>query len=247
MGFNKGEWSELYTFLYLIDNPILVIVDENLQKKNNATFQILEFLLANETKYKLLDNNKVIKILPSGVNKEYDISYISSQHKMLLQKIMAHKSAKGTFDINEIQPLINDLLDGNKLKGSSKVKGDLEAIVFDSIKNNDFNISYNIKSNLGAGATLLNASSHTNFIYEVTNINDSIMTQSNNINTRTKLIDKCNLLKLNGAIFNFIQTQSSVFSNNLKLIDSKLDEILAKMLILSYEENTKDIKILKTL
>ncbi len=242
MGFNKGEWSELYTFLYLIDNPNLVVVDENLQQKNNTTFKILELFLANKTKYKLFDKNKVIKILPNGINKEYDINYISSQHKLLLQKIMAHKSAKGTFDINEIQPLINDLLDGNKLKGSSKVKGDLEVIVFDSMSNNDFNISYNIKSNLGAGATLLNASSHTNFIYEVTNINDSIMTQSNNINTRTKLIDKCNLLKSNGAIFNFIKTESNVFGNNLKLIDSKLDEILAKMLILSYENNQKDIK-----
>ncbi|WP_457747804.1 hypothetical protein [Sulfurimonas sp.] len=31
MGFNKGEWSELYTFLYLIDNPNLIAVDENLR------------------------------------------------------------------------------------------------------------------------------------------------------------------------------------------------------------------------
>ncbi len=247
MGFNKGEWSELYTFLYLIDNPNLIIVDENLQQKNNKIFQILEFLLANETKYKLLENNKVMKILSNGVNKEYEINYINSQHKILLEKIIAHRSAKGTFNMNEIQPLINDLLDGNKLKGSSKVKGDLKAIVFDTIKNNDLNISYNIKSELGAKATLLNASNHTNFIYEVTNINDSIMTQNNNINTRTKLIDKCNLLKSNGAIFNFIKTESSVFTNNLKLIDSKLDEILAKMLILSYEKNTKDIKVLLSL
>lgn len=244
MGFNKGEWSELYTFLYLIDNPNLIIVDENLQQKDTTTFKILEFLLANKTKYKLFDKDKVIKILSNGINKEYEISYINSQHKLLLQKIMAHKSAKGTFDINEIQPLIDDLLDGNKLKGSSQVKGDLEAIVFDSIKNNNFNISYNIKSNLGAGATLLNASSHTNFIYEVTNISDSIMTQSNNINTRTKLIDKCNLLRSNGAIFHFIQTESTVFGNNLQLVDSNLDKILAKMLILSYEENIKDINVL---
>jgi len=244
MGFNKGEWSELYTFLYLIDNPNLIIVDENLQQKDTTTFKVLEFLLANKTKYKLFDKDKVIKILSNGINKEYEISYINSQHKLLLQKIMAHKSAKGTFDINEIQPLINDLLDGNKLKGSSQVKGDLEAIVFDSIRNNNFNISYNIKSNLGAGATLLNASSHTNFIYEVTNINDSIMTQSNNINTRTKLIDKCKFLKDNGAIFNFIKTESTVFGNNLQLVDSNLDKILAKMLILSYEENIKDINVM---
>jgi len=244
MGFNKGEWSELYTFLYLIDKPNLVVVDENLEQKNNTTFKILEFLLANKTKYKLFDNDKIIKILPNGINKEYDINYINIQHKLLLQKIIAHKSAKGTFDINEIQPLINDLLDGNKLKGSSRVKGDLKAIVFDNIKNSNFNISYNIKSNLGASATLLNASSHTNFIYEVKNINDTIMNKSNEISTRTKLIDKCKLLKLNGAVFDFVKTESTVFRDNLKLIDSNLDEILAKMLILSYEKNTKDIKIL---
>lgn len=244
MGFNKGEWSELYAFLYLIDNPTLVVVDDKLQEKDNTTFKILEFLLANDTKYKLFDNYKVIKLLPNGVNKEYDISYIGKQHKILLQKIMAHKKAKGTFDIDEVQPLIDDLLDGNKLKGSSRAKGDLKALVFDNIKHSDVNISYNIKSNLGASATLLNASSHTNFIYEVTHITDTIMQQSNAISTRKKLIDKCNFLKSKGAVFNFIEIQSSTFANNLKLIDSNLDEILAQMLILSYENNEKDIKIL---
>jgi len=56
MGFNKGEWSELYTFLYLMDNPNLVIVDENLQKKNSTTFKILEFILD------ILQNPKDAKI-----------------------------------------------------------------------------------------------------------------------------------------------------------------------------------------
>ena len=246
MGFNKGEWSELYSFLYLIENPKLVIVDENLEPKNDTTFKILEFILANKTRYKLLDSN-VIKLLPNGVSKEYNIHEIAHQYKILLQKIMAHKRAKGTFDIKELEPLIDGLLDGKKLKGSSKVKGDLKAIVFDNIRNSHLNISYNIKSNLGASATLLNASRHTNFIYEVKNIDDKIMHQSNKIATRTKLIDKCALLTNNGAIFDFMKTESSVFSNNLKLIDSKLDEILAKMLLLSYEKNTKDIKVLLSL
>lgn len=243
MGFNKGEWSELYSFLYLIDNPNLVIVDENLQPKNDKTFKILEFILANNTQYKIVDHN-VIKLLPSGRNKAYDIHEIAHQYKILLQKIMAHKSAKGTFDIQEVQPLIDGLLDGDKLKGSSKVKGDLKAIVFDNSRNSHLTISYNIKSELGAKATLLNASSHTNFIYEVKNINDTMMHQSNKITTRTKLIDKCEFLTSNGAIFDFMKTQSPVFSNNLKLIDSNLDKILAKMLLLSYEKNTKDIKVL---
>ena len=38
-----------------------------------------------------------------------------------------------------------------------------------------------------------------------------------------------------------------VFENNLKLIDSNLDEILSKMLILSYEKNEKDIQKLLAL
>jgi len=246
MGFNKGEWSELYTFLYLIDNPNLVVVNENLQSKNSTTFKILEFLLANKTKY-ILDKNKVIKLSSDNLTKEYDMGYIEKHHKILLQKIMAHKSAKGTFDIDDMQSLIDDLLDGDKLKGSSKVKGDLEAFVEDSIQNRSVHISYNIKSNLGASATLLNASSHTNFIYEITNIDDEIMAKSNAISTRTKLIDKCSFLQSNGAKFSFVKTQSMVFENNLKLIDSSLDEILSKVLILSYEKNEKDIQKLLAL
>ena len=46
----------------------------------------------------------------------------------------------------------------------------------------------------------------------------------------------------NGAKFEFIKTQSSTFENNLKLIDSDLDKILAKMLMLSYAKNEKDIQ-----
>lgn len=247
MGFNKGEWSELYTFLYLIDNPDLVIVDENLQPIDNTTFKILEFILANKARYKLCDANKVIKMPPNGASREYNIGYINNQHRLLLKKIMTHNSAKGTFDIHELQPLINDLLDGDKLKGSSRVKGDLEALVLDNTRNSNFNILYNIKSNLGASPTLLNASSHTNFIYEVTHIDDSIMAKSNNINTRTKLIDKCNFLKLNGVNLAYVRTDSYEFSNNLKLIDSNLDKILSKILLLSYENNEKDIKKLLSL
>jgi len=216
-------------------------VDENLQQKNDTTFQILEFLINECTQYKL-SSDKIIKVPFTGNSKSYDISYISSQYKVLLQKITTQRSGTGAFDIDEIQPLINDLLDGNKLKGSSKIKGDLKTIVFDSIQNSNFNISYSIKSELGAKATLVNASQQTNFIYEIRNIDDTIMNDCNNINTREKLKEKYKLLIDNGAEFDFIKIQSDTFRDNLKLIDSNLDEILAKILILSYAKNEKKIK-----
>ena len=245
MGFNKGEWSELYTFLYLLENPDLIIVDENLQVIDNTLFKILEIIFANK-KYKIKDEN-ILKLFNSGQTKNYRISDLSEQNRILLAKILAHKSAKGSFEISEIQPLIDDFFDGQKPKGASNVKADLIANVLDTRRIQNFNISYNIKSSIGSPATLLNASRHTNFIYEIIGIDDTIMNQSNNITTSKKLLDRCNFLKSKGATFSFIQTESCIFERNLKLIDSKLDEILAQMLLLSYENNQKDIKELISL
>ena len=241
VGFNKGEWSELYTFLSLLVQPNLTIVDENLTIINQTTFEIQEMYIANKNSYKI-DNDTIIKISPTHIKKTYQKAYLSTQKALLLDNIVTHKRAKGSFEVSQIRPLIDDLLDGEKLKGSSKVKGDLKALVLDKKRDNSIKLNYNIKSNLGAKATLLNASTHTNFIYEVTNIDDKIMQQNNSIKTRTKLIDRCKFLKSSGAEFNFIQIESSVFANNLKLIDSNLDKILAQILILSYEQNQKDIK-----
>jgi hypothetical protein len=73
------------------------------------------------------------------------------------------------------------------------------------------------------------------------------MNQSNNITTSKKLLDRCNFLKSKGAVFSFVQTEGCMFERNLKLIDSRLDEILAQMLLISYENNQKDIKELISL
>lgn len=240
MGFNKGEWSELYTFLYLLENPDLVIVDENLQVIDKALFKILEIILADK-KYKIEDEN-ILKLLNDEQSKEYDINHLSEQNRVLLAKILAHKSAKGSFEIKEIQPLIDDFFDGQKPKGASNVKGDLTANVLDNKRSQNFNISYNIKSNLGSPATLLNASNHTNFIYEVTGIDDNMMKQCNNIVTSNKLLDRCLFLNSSSATISFIKVESDTFEYNLKLIDSNLDKFLAKMLYISYVENTKDIQ-----
>lgn len=239
MGFNKGEWSELYSFLYLLEKPDLVIVDENLQVIESNLFKMIEIIL-NDNSYQINDS-KIIKITENGLKQEYDKKYISQHNKVLLDKILAHTKAKGSFEINEIVPLINTLLDGKKPKGSSNVKGDLEANVLDNKFNKIVNLNYNIKSSLGSPATLLNASNNTNFIYEITNINDNLMNQSNAISTRTKLLDRCNLLNSNNVRISFVKVESDTFDYNLKMIDSNLNNILANILYLSYERNEKDI------
>ena len=211
MGFNKGEWSELYTFLHLLINPNLEIVDEHLKLINNNTFQVVQIKLEDKTRYKIQKDNNISKIRASGVKKIYLIDNIKQEKNILLDKILKHKKSKGSFEIKEIQPLIDDLLDGHKFKGKSKVKGDLEAEVLDRKRGSSFDLKYNIKSSLGSSATLLNASSHTNFIYEVSNIDDNIMNQNNAIKGRKKLLERANFLQNSGAIIEFIKVQSDTF------------------------------------
>ena len=245
MGFNKGEWSELYTFLYLLEKPNLIIVDENLKVIEENLFRVLEIVLGKR-KYKILDD-KIIKIVKDKKIQEYKIGCISKQNALLLQKILAHKKAKGSFEIKEIDELIDNLFDGKKPKGSSKVKGDLEANLLDNQRSKIVNLKYNIKSNLGSKATLLNASRHTNFIYELKNINDEVMNENNSIKSRKKLLERCEFLNKHGVTVEFVKVESSTFDYNLKLIDSNLDKILAQMLYLSYSKNEKDIQKLITL
>jgi len=240
MGFNKGEWSELYTFLHLLENPNLVIVDENLEVIDNTFFKILEIILADK-KYKI-EAHDIIKLFNNGQTQNYSISDISGQNKILLAKILAHKSAKGSFEISEIQPLIDDFFDGQKPKGASNVKGDLTANVLDNKFNNNVTLKYSIKSSLGRPATILNASEHTNFIYRVTNIDDDIMDDCNSLDGSEKLLDRCRFLASKGAKIKFQKVESTIFKDNLQLIDSNLDKFLAEILYASYEMNQKNLK-----
>jgi len=249
MGFNKGEWSELYCFLYLIENPKLKIVDKDFTVINDNTFKILDLILKNKATYKIIDN-EVKKVNLSGNEIIYKISDIVYNKDLLLSKITEQGASNGSFDIDEIQSFIDQFLDGKKIKGASKEKDDLNANVNDLKRNANIELNYNIKSNLGENPTLLNASKHTNFIYKVSNINDSIMDKTNQIATktkkeegaRTKLIDSYNFLNTHGAEIEFHEVQSSTFDDNLKLVDSNLAEILAKMLLLSYSENEKNVQ-----
>ena len=67
------------------------------------------------------------------------------------------------------------------------MKEDLTLVVYDTKIGQTKPLKYSIKSMLGSPATLLNSSSNTNFIYEVTNITDEQINIINNINSRTKL------------------------------------------------------------
>src|SRR5690606_14114761 len=56
----------------------------------------------------------------------------------------------------------------------------------------------------------------------------------NEINSRSKIRDRIEKIKEFSGVLNFTQTESSVFGNNLALIDSGLPEIIAAMVYMFY-------------
>ena len=168
MQFNRGEWSELYALLELLDNQDLKIVDDNLEIIDDSTFRVIGLYVQNNnneyyfdikgTNVDVLKNNKVI----SNVKK----IEIQKYKEVLLRKIINELPGTGSFPIQEMKYILEKLTEGNKIKSSSTSKEDISAKLKDNKLNTIINkVGYSIKSSLGSPATLLNASNNTNFKY----------------------------------------------------------------------------------
>ena len=243
MQFNRGEWSELYALLELLDNQGLKIVNDNLKIIDDTTFRVIGLYIQNnnneyyfdikEINVDVLKNNKVI----SNVEK----TEIQKYKEVLLNKIINELPGKGSFPIQEMKYILEKLTEGNKIKSSSTSKEDISAKLKDNKLNTIVNkVGYSIKSSLGSPATLLNASSNTDFRYIVKGLSENDIEEINNINTRTKLLDRLKYMKNTQERFD--KVISNTMNQNLQMIDSKLPEILADLLITSYKTSEKKIE-----
>ncbi len=244
MQFNRGEWSELYALLELLDNQDLKIVNDSLEIIDDSTFKVIGLYIQNnnneyyfdikEINVDVLKNNKVI----SNVEK----TEIQKYKEVLLDKIINELPGKGSFPIQEMKYILEKLTEGNKIKSSSTSKEDISAKLKDNKLNTIVNkVGYSIKSSLGSPATLLNASNNTNFKYIIKGVAEEDIEKINNIDTNTKLVDRLKYMKDKNAKIKFDKVISNTMSQNLQMIDSKLPEILADLLIASYETREKNI------
>lgn len=247
MQFNRGEWSELYALLELLDKQDLNIVNDNLEIIDDSTFKVLGLYLQNnnneyyfdikEIDVEVLKNNKII----SNVEK----AEIQKYKDILLNKILNEMPSNGSFPIQEMKYILGKLTEGNKIKSSANSKEDINAKLQDNKLNTIVNkVGYSIKSSLGSPATLLNASNNTNFKYLVEGLEKEDIEKVNSINTETKLIDRLKYMKEKNAKILFMNVVSDTMNQNLQMIDSKMPEILADLLLTSYETGLKNIGIL---
>lgn len=243
---NKGEWSEVYTLFKVISDKELFAGDSNLNKIETLIFPIIK-VLRDETNgtFEFSYENDLVIIKNGKEEIRVSILEFQNQAHFLLTKLK--EKTNSSFSIPEIENFIKSF-NCQTLKAKSSVKSDIRIVIHDQRTGTNPELGFSIKSQLGGASTLLNAGKTTNFIFKINNL---VLTQNqikeiNKIDTRSKIKDRIEKITNKGGIFQFLKTESSVFGNNLILIDSALPQIIAEGLLLFFTtHNTNLVEITK--
>ena len=106
-------------------------------------------------------------------------------------------------------------------------------------------LGFSIKSQLGNPSTLLNSGKTTNFVYKIENasLNSEDVEQ---INFCVTISEKIALINEKGGILVYDNLDSRIFKNNLILIDSNLDKIIAEVILNRYSNSENHLKSIVT-
>lgn len=231
---NKGEWSEIYTLLKIISDKKLFAGDSDLKKIESLIFPIIKILRdeSNGTYEYAYESDLVII---KGLEEEFRIPITEFQEKAVLLLSKLKETTSATFSIPEIEAFINSF-SCVSLKAKSSVKSDIRIVIHDQRTGTTPELGFSIKSQLGGASTLLNAGKTTNFVYEIENtvLSDNQIQEINGIDSRSKIKDRIEKIKNYSGTLSFRQTESTIFGNNLTLIDRSLPKIIAEIVYLFF-------------
>ncbi len=234
---NIGEWSELYTLGYLLVHGGAFAADEKQNAMPEMFHRVLQVYLAGrsdepETNY-LIDSKDVIILLDGNEIARVERSLIESSIQRMFSELTDGEHKK-TFELGTGSELLNLIRRTRISASSSERANDLDLVLEDQVmKVPTPRVGFNIKSQIGGRATLLNASGATNFIYKIVPKNG---TKESNYPNFEHGKHRQNLQALYAAGFSleFETISSQVFLQNLTLLDMQFPDYLAKVLLHSY-------------
>ncbi len=245
---NKGEWSEIYALFKLLGDMEVFTGDENLNKKKDLFYPVLKILREERGKsYEYnIENRDVVVMTEGGVEfLRLPVAEFRRQAERLFRQINANK---GVFSVPDTETFMN-MIRCRRLKAPSADKTDIKIIIHDPRTGMCPKLGFSIKSKLGRPSSLVNASSATGFAYKISGVDfsDESIEGINGINTKNKIRDRLKAIENCGGVLTFAGVKSSVFNNNLIMIDSRLPEILSCMLLHYYKGNAKTLADLTAL
>ena len=235
---NKGEWSEAYVLLRLLAQGRMYAADENLEQIDSMYFPIIK-ILREEIKdrkyeYAVDNSDRKIDIYYNGrLVKSHPQAQFTSEANYLYDKIV--EGGSRAFAIEHTEEFLREI-GCERLAAPSSDKTDISMQIYDINTGYSPVCGFSIKSEIGNAPTLINATGATNFIYEVEGLSDEQIESINAIDTRTKIRDRMDRIFSEAASVKFVKVNSSIFSNNLMLIDSRLHEIVAEALVCHYRD-----------
>lgn len=166
------------------------------------------------------------------------------QSKLLFEDIQNHKKAKGSFSVDKAEKFMSEI-ECFKVKASSTDKADIKIEIVDVHTGYSSIVGFSIKSKLESSPALLNAGRTTNFIYKVSCDEMEIFEETNEIYNSKGHTDVRgrikHILNNNGKI-EYYDMENKTFKDNLILMDSLMDNIIAETLLYFYRDGIIECK-----
>ncbi len=226
---NRGEWSELYALLHILATG--KIRSSTRDGDETFDFQVVSVsLIIDGIDHTFQIHDSKIEVLEADSHSVIELisqSQLLEQSELLLSKI---KTGKGrSFAISEISPIMS-MLRIDKVAGSNE-KTDLLLKIYDPRINRETEQGFSIKSFVGGKPTLLNAAGTTNIDFTIAGkISDEDIAELN----------KLGPIEIITSLYEFgcqltAPHMDSRFVENLRMIDSQMDLLLAHIVLASFQ------------
>lgn len=238
---NKGEWSELYVFFKILGDGFIIGADKDLNIIKDYKYQVYEVLRENLKNINLVyeiksDLGKVVIYSSAKELTTFQQDEVIKKADELLKKLKEKQS--GAFEVPEVEGFLDKIF-SPKMKAASLSKRDITLVIKDFKNQIKSEVGFSIKSKLGGASTLFNAGKGTCFEYNVIGLEKCTAA----VIKEAKELKAGKLVKFlyeNDCFLQYSETKSKKFLNNLMIIDSMLDKIMA-MLTLGHYLNKGDV------
>ncbi len=233
---NKGEWSEIYVFLRLLEIGKLYAADADLNKIDDVFYNIINIVRTENVgvlEFRVDRNAEHVSVY--NVDSDTTLIDLSFDDFTLVADKLYNEivSANAPSFASEDTETFLDRISVSSLKAKSTDKADIRMKIHDINTGYEAIQGFSIKSRLGSPSTLINAGKTTNFIYEVVGpMTDDIMME---FNTRFKSFHgKFAVLYTHQCDVEYCSMENDTFNSNLRLLDGDLPEICGEMMVLFF-------------
>lgn len=213
-----------------------------LESDASVYFPIIKIIREeNKGEIKEFAAGEIISIYINGSKvKELSAIEFEAESEYLLNEINS-KASKGAFSVECTQNFMDKIL-CYKLSAPATDKSDITVKIIDINTGYSPTVGFSIKSELGCSPTLLNAGKTTNFIYKISHSYSDLVRETNKIykasggKKHMDVKERINkIIEENGQL-RYWKMNNQVFGDNLVLIDSNMDKIIAETLLYFYKD-----------